>query len=106
MNKSIVIACMLLSLHCLAQKKKDFSGTVIRPFGVHVTGMDQFAEDRPKGSRYIQPMFSQAKVENVEANANMRYNAYSDEFEFLNSKNDTLVLEECARVRNKFVRTK
>ena len=35
-----------------------------------------------------------AKVGDLPGNAFMRYNAYSDEFEFIDSKNDTLVLHK------------
>lgn len=44
------------------------------------------------GSPYVNKVFMVAKVENIKGIVPMRYNAYSDEFEFLDDKNDTLVL--------------
>lgn len=51
---------------------------------------------KPKGSPYLQLLFAAAKVQNVEQKSFMRYNAFNDEFEFITSKNDTLVLDKIA----------
>ena len=48
---------------------------------------------KPQGSPYSNPNFSFAKVENVQEKSKMRYNAYSDEIEFITAKNDTLILD-------------
>ena len=49
---------------------------------------------KPQGSPYLNPNFSLFKVENVEEKSKMRYNVYSDEFEFITAKNDTLILDK------------
>ncbi|WP_396158104.1 hypothetical protein [Flavobacterium sp.] len=46
------------------------------------------------GSPYIIKIFSHAKVGTVIQNALVRYNACDDEFEFISSKGDTLVLSK------------
>ncbi len=47
-----------------------------------------------KGSPYIMKAFTHAKVGTIIQNALMRYNACDDEFEFISSKGDTLVLSK------------
>lgn len=47
-----------------------------------------------EGTPYLQNRFSAAKIKNVATNINVRYNVYDDEFEFIDSKNDTLVLNK------------
>lgn len=49
---------------------------------------------KPEGSPYSKETFTLAKVSNVEQKAFMRYNVYTDEFEFLNAKKDTLILDK------------
>lgn len=44
------------------------------------------------GSPYLQKMFASAKISTVTKSVPMRYDVFSDEFEFIDSKNDTLVL--------------
>ena len=46
------------------------------------------------GSPYLNKTFFPAKVGNITKVAFMRYDAYNDEFEFINAKNDTLVLNK------------
>lgn len=52
------------------------------------------------GSPYINKAFFHAKVGDIISNALMRYNASSDEFEFINSTNDTLSLNKTAAFNN------
>lgn len=46
------------------------------------------------GSPYQQIMFAPAKVGNISGQFNMRYNNYEDQFEFISSKGDTLILDK------------
>lgn len=50
--------------------------------------------EKPQGSPYNQDAFQLAMVEDITEKANMRYNIYKDEFEFLTPKNDTLILDK------------
>ncbi len=50
--------------------------------------------EKPKGSPYIDFRFWDAKVRSVSQNSKMRYNCFSDEFEFITATNDTLVLDK------------
>lgn len=52
------------------------------------------------GSPYLNKTFFPAKVGNVTKVALMRYDAYNDEFEFINAKNDTLVLNKTETFNN------
>jgi hypothetical protein len=49
---------------------------------------------KPLGSPYFLETFSNVKVENINLNAKMRYNVFNDEFEFISTKNDTLILDK------------
>jgi hypothetical protein len=46
------------------------------------------------GSPYNEKMFSQAKVGSIEQKPFMRYNIFEDQFEFISTKNDTLILDK------------
>ncbi len=50
--------------------------------------------EKPKGSPYMEYRFLDAKVATVAQIAKMRYNTFSDEFEFISVTNDTLVLDK------------
>lgn len=47
-----------------------------------------------QGSPYVNQKFSYAKIENVIEKHFMRYNAYSDSFEFISFQNDTLEMDK------------
>ncbi|MBS7787235.1 hypothetical protein KIH23_07985 [Flavobacterium sp. CYK-55] len=87
------VFAVCLNFISLAQNK-DVNGRKINPYNVHITGMDRFVAQKPQGSPYLNKAFSMAKIDDSELKFAVRYNAYSDEFEFLNSKNDTLVLDK------------
>ena len=50
--------------------------------------------DKAEGSMYTQKAFAAAKVSSIEGKSFMRYNTFSDEFEFITPKNDTLILDK------------
>ena len=54
----------------------------------------QLESEKPSGSPYLQSKFTLVKVESVKEPTLMRYNVYKDEFEFITSKNDTLILDK------------
>jgi len=51
-------------------------------------------KNKPVGSPYLQQAFTGANVEDLNIKAFMRYNVFSDEFEFISQKNDTLILDK------------
>jgi len=55
---------------------------------------------RTQGSPYLTKAFVPAKVGNIPKVAPMRYDAYNDEFEFIDAKNDTLVLNKTEAFSN------
>ena len=54
----------------------------------------KFQASRAEGTPYLNKMFTPAVVDGVEQVAMMRYEAYSDQFEFINPAKDTLVLDK------------
>jgi len=46
------------------------------------------------GTTYTQKMFAQAKVGTLEQKHFMRYNVFNDEFEFISTQKDTLILDK------------
>ncbi len=55
---------------------------------------------KTQGSPYLIKFFAPAKVWNVAKTAPMRYDVYNDEFEFINAKNDTLILNKTEAFSN------
>jgi len=66
--------------------------------GITIAGRNYDLKYNTEGSPYLNKSFLHAKVGAVISNALMRYNAYNDEFEFINSNNDTLVLNKSGSI--------
>lgn len=91
-TKAITFVVMLLAAHSFAQSlQKEIQHPDIASRLFHNPSKSGAA---PEGSPYIQTAFAKAKVVKAGVDAFMRYNAFSDEFEFINAKNDTLVLDK------------
>lgn len=90
--KSLFFSCLSLFfvLTAVAQKDDPNSGRMV---GTTFRNSSTKAK-KPLGSPYISPAFAVAKVENLNISAPMRYNAFGDEFEFITTKNDTLILDK------------
>ncbi len=56
--------------------------------------------NRILGTPYTQTKFAYAEIENIPDKHFMRYNAYSDNFEFITFKNDTLEMEKMDNINN------
>lgn len=54
----------------------------------------KYEPSKTLGSPYLNKMFAPAVVSGVKGNGMMRYDAFADEFEFINSSRDTLVLNK------------
>lgn len=93
-NNPLHLLIILLTGFISTAQNNEPGGKQINPYNLTIQGLDQFMAEKPKGSPYLQAKFAQAKINNLENKFNVRYNAYSDEFEFLNSKNDTLLLDK------------
>ena len=92
--KKIFLAALLVSISVSAQNAENSKetkdarmvGSAFRnPFG---------GADKPKGSPYAQLAFAGAKVGTMTKTSFMRYNIFNDEFEFISSQNDTLVMDK------------
>ncbi len=47
-----------------------------------------------QGSPYLKPFFKEVSVTKIKTIAQMRYNVFNDEFEFISPKKDTLILDK------------
>ncbi len=60
---------------------------------------------KPIGSPYLSENFEEATIENIGTGAKMRFNIYRNEFEFISTANDTLILDKILLYNNiKFVK--
>lgn len=93
MKKYVCTAMFSLTFIALsfAQDKKDAQEGRI----IGTTIINRNAKgNKVLGSPYLQKMFASAKVQNIAQNTNMRYNVYTDEFEFISTKSDTLIMDK------------
>jgi len=92
--KKIVFLTLLISAIASAQN----IGNAKDQTSVHMAGGSYrnpyTIKNKPKGSPYFQEAFAAANVANAPGMVFMRYNIFSDEFEFIASKGDTLVLDK------------
>lgn len=86
-NNLLRFAFLFAALTSYAQRDNE-------PRMIGTTFINVHKADKPLGSPYLQKMFSPAKVKNIVQNTNMRYNVFNDEFEFINTKGDTLVMDK------------
>ncbi len=73
-----------------SQEKMDQSRNILGI--VNRLAYNKDGKNAPQGSPYLNKVFLPATVNGI--NASMRYNAYRDEFEFIDAKRDTLVLNK------------
>lgn len=86
--KNILFVSLALFFSCatgFAQEGKMVGGTFWNPAK---------QKNKPIGSPYLQNMFAPAIIDNIKTQANVRYNVFKDEFEFISKKGDTLVLDK------------
>lgn len=94
-RKILITATVLFSLLGFSQRQGTI--TKLEDSGIRLSETRYRAAFKSTlGSPYINKAFFHAKVGDIISNALMRYNAANDEFEFINSTNDTLVLTKTA----------
>lgn len=89
---TIITVLLSISVHC--QELKEIRRLLDQ---LEVSTLGRKFSRQPtetQGSPYLNKWFAPAKVVGVVKNAYMRYDVYNDEFEFINSKNDTLLLNK------------
>lgn len=99
MKKQIAFIVTLLCVTVYSQNNQSYQNNELNR---NIDVLNEFALNKQLkyepskivGSPYLNKMFAPAIVSNVSKNAMMRYDAYSDEFEFVNSTRDTLVLNK------------
>lgn len=82
---------LFAALPALAQKEDQTSSARVMGSSVQNPYREK---KKPQGSPYSQNTFLKAAVPKVKLSAFMRYNIYTDEFEFITPKNDTLILDK------------
>jgi len=96
--KTILFCCMSLIMGASMQAQVQTSTNKYEALDPNTAGKifrnPISGREKPTGSPYMQKMFASAKVQNITQNTFMRYNVFSDEFEFITPKNDTLILDK------------
>ncbi|MES2411106.1 MAG: hypothetical protein V4535_06645 [Bacteroidota bacterium] len=100
MNKkfSIAIIALLFSFIVYSQNhERDRIIDVLNEYAIN----KQLKYERPTtlGSPYLNKMFTSATISNMREKAMLRYDVFSDEFEFVNSNRDTLVLNKIGKYK-------
>ncbi|MFZ4680420.1 MAG: hypothetical protein ACOYLP_09655 [Flavobacterium sp.] len=98
MKIQIIVLFMMLSTSRVGfSQSQDGKITTLESSGIRLSETNYHPTyTKTLGSPYPNKAFLHAKVGDVVQNALLRYNACYDEFEFINSKNDTLVLNNAA----------
>ena len=98
MKTQIIVLFMTLSTSIVGfSQSQDGKITSLESSGIRLSETNYHPTySKTLGSPYLNKAFLHAKVGDVVQNALLRYNACQDEFEFINSKNDTLVLNNAA----------
>ncbi len=95
MKQPFKLAVIALLFSFFAQAQGYDRGSSFNYSGVTAPGrIYRHQPAETEGSPYVLKVFMPAKVGDLSGNAFMRYNAFNDEFEFIDAKNDTLVLNK------------
>jgi hypothetical protein len=99
MKKEFAIIVTLLSITAYCQNNQSYQNNEINRNidvlnEVALNKSLKYEPAKTEGSPYLNKLFAPALVAGVSKNAMMRYDAFSDEFEFVNSTRDTLVLNK------------
>jgi hypothetical protein len=90
---AISIICALVSVSAYCQNhERDRLVDVLNEYALNK--QLKYEPSKVKGSPYLNKMYAPATVSGVTGNAMMRYDVFNDEFEFVNSTRDTLVLNK------------
>ena len=112
MRNLIILFFVFVTSNLIFSQNEDRSGG--KSYGLKVqlgTGVFNGAQEsydlKIQGSPYLSKDFKAANVSQINVIANMRYNVYKDEFEFITPKNDTLILDKINDFANlEFVNSK
>jgi len=95
MKKQIIIATVLLFSSFANSQINQDNRIFFNSISSSPLNRDVIKENAATlGTPYIYKVFLLAKVENVVGTSLMRYDACHDQFEFINTKNDTLILNK------------
>ncbi len=93
--KSLLVFVIFYSTLVFGQNGQELKYQVLNPdHAGKIFRNPKKASEKPLGTPYKTDRFILTQVSNVAQKAFMRYNIYTDEFEFLNTKNDTLILDK------------
>lgn len=97
MSKRFLLLVLILNCTVFGYSQNTNANSLDN-MGITLPGRNYEYKHKTEGSPYLNKSFLHAKVSDKISNALMRYNAYDDEFEFINSNNDTLVLNKSASI--------
>lgn len=98
-KKQFAIIVALLSVAAYSQNNQTYQNNELQR---NIDVLDEYAlnkqlkyePSKTQGSPYLNKAFAPAMVSGVSNNTMMRYDAFNDEFEFVNATKDTLVLNK------------
>jgi len=91
--KNVVFIFLLISIVSYSQETKKSDPAESRMLGQTIRNTNR-SNNKVKGSPYVQQMFAVAKVENITQKSIMRYNVFDDQFEFISTTSDTLIMDK------------
>lgn len=99
MKKQLLLVAITLCYSLFGYSQNDKVNTLDN-MGITMAGRNYDIKSGTQGSPYLNATFLHAKVGETVQNALMRYNAYRDQFEFIDSKRDTLALNKTEAFSN------
>lgn len=91
MRKRIFVSIITVLLHLVSFSQ---SQNLLVNIGGKIFHNPKSETNRILGTPYVQSKFAYAEIEDIPQKHFMRYNAYSDNFEFITFQNDTLEMEK------------
>ncbi|TBX70040.1 hypothetical protein EZL74_04650 [Flavobacterium silvisoli] len=98
MKKRLILAVISSVFIMNAYSQNNTTTRLIDDLETATFGAKSIRKSSPEtqGSPYLKMSFFPAKIEGISKVALMRYDVFNDEFEFINSKKDTLILNKVA----------
>ncbi|MGC4039795.1 MAG: hypothetical protein QM710_03095 [Flavobacterium sp.] len=105
MKKQLAFFVSLISVTAFSQNNQTYQDNELHRNldvlnEVSLNKQLKYQPSKTQGSPYLNKMFAPATVSGVSKNAMMRYDAFNDEFEFINAAKDTLVLNKVTPYTN------
>ena len=97
MSKNLFVTIVVLFFHLVSFSQAK---NLLVNIGGKIFHNPKSETNRILGTPYAESKFAYAEIENIPHKQFMRYNAHSDNFEFITFKNDTLEMEKTDNINN------